>query len=280
MPYSSPFCITADDFGMDPGLDEGILEGIAAGGIGNVSIWTHTPNLTDLPERTLDLLSRVCIGLHWNLFPLTMDINRPGEAIEAIRSAFPDTKSLEKARLVWNFAFEALERQGLHPAFINGHQHVHLFPGWVKPVCQWAVSNGMRCMRRPRELGTGGFIAKMRRPALLVLEILGTLSARIGRRFPLTWIPALCRWGRAFTFDEVLADFEGQPGSTTGNAIELMTHPGRPTSAYLCETRSPSDHLGQLAQVCRSDLHDLLARHGFASARLDGNPLVHYRKIP
>ncbi|MBF0499650.1 MAG: ChbG/HpnK family deacetylase [Candidatus Riflebacteria bacterium] len=262
--------ITADDFGMDPGIDDGILEGIQAGGIGNVSIWTAYPHLNAIPEAIRSVLTRACTGIHWSLFPPEIDINRPLDWASALSLAFPDRRRMDAERTTWDAAFDALDRQGVRPAFINGHQHVHLFPGWVKAVCSWAVMRGITVMRRPVEVGSGGFFAKVRRPALMVLESLGSLAVRLARRFPLIWVPTLCRWGRSFTFEAV---FDGLSETSPDIKIELMTHPGRPSDRYLRETRSPSDHLGQLTQVCRHDLPAIIARHGFRLARLDGRPL-------
>ena len=270
-PSRIPLFVTADDFAMDPGIDSGILEGIAAGGITGVAIWVAAAPYRFSAEQR-HLLSQVDVGLHWGAFPIDADINRPGEW-PRLRSLFrPSTAEVTAARQAWDRAADSLTGLGLRPTFINGHQHVHLFPGWVVPFTRWAEGRGMRVMRRPLEIGLSPWEYFRKRPAMAVLTVLGWYASRRGRRFSGTWVPAICRWGQEFAWETALAEL---PRAT---ATEIVLHPGRPTPEFLRITRMPGDHNGQLAQLLRPYLPRLLADTPFVLARFSGAKTISSRR--
>lgn len=265
-----PLFVTADDFAMDPGIDAGILEGIAAGGITNVSIWVDSAPYAFTAEQR-HLLARTGVGLHWGAFPLEVDINRPADWHWIRHLLAPTASEVTAAEHAWDRAAKSLAEQGLPPTFINGHQHVHLFPGWVTPISRWAARRGMRVMRRPLEVGLPLSGLAKRRPAMAVLSSLGWFASRRGRRFPGRWVPAVCRWGHDFVWEEALSELGGFAGTASPIerqcGVEVVLHPGRPTVEYRKRTGIPGDHEGQLAQLVRPDLKDLLSESPFALAR-------------
>ena len=139
---SFAFKLCADDFGLTLGVSAGILEAM---GRGRVSATSAMTNMPDWPRAAQDFTgSGVAgeLGLHFNLTqgrPLTpMPSFAPkGEfpslnavMIGAILGRLPEQEIRAELRAQLD-AFE--QAAGLAPDFIDGHQHVHGFPG----VCDW-----------------------------------------------------------------------------------------------------------------------------------------------
>jgi predicted glycoside hydrolase/deacetylase ChbG (UPF0249 family) len=166
--------LCADDYGIAPGVSSAIRDLIARGRLNATSVMSLSPNFTHAEADSLSQLAadghRVAIGLHVTLTqpfqPLTSDY-RPVR-----RGAFPSLGATLGAAMVRRLdrvalsaeieaQFEAFVKAfGRLPDFVDGHQHVHLFPtvreaflaaagrlapeAWVRQ-CGWAA--------RPERLG-------------------------------------------------------------------------------------------------------------------------------
>ncbi|MBF0546853.1 MAG: ChbG/HpnK family deacetylase [Candidatus Riflebacteria bacterium] len=250
---------TADDFGMDSGIDDGIIKCVETGSVKNVSICFENPDSALDPKR-FEVLKSVSIGLHFNLFPPDVDINRPKDWNYTRFLFFPNPEMIREKMDLLDSAFSKLAEKGLICHFINGHQHIHLFPGWVKPLSKWALRHQIGTMRKPSELGKNSLSRKIRRPALFVMEFLGFLGERISRKYDLEWIPAICRWGGNFPWENLLSDLS----DVSENKIEVVLHPGFPTVDYMKKTFSPIDYPAQMKQLVDKNLIFKTQRAGFS----------------
>src|SRR5215471_5157876 len=134
--------LCADDYGISPSVNAAIRDLVVRGRINATSVMVVTPSFHGAEAQALQALNskaqRVAIGLH-----LTLSApHRPlSEGFRPLRhGAFPplgilltqaclglltpDTLTAEIARQIRAF----VEHFGRPPDFIDGHQHVQLFP--------------------------------------------------------------------------------------------------------------------------------------------------------
>jgi len=179
--------LCADDYGMAPGINEAIRRLIARGRLNATSVMVGGPSFTGEAIDALDTLNsgetRALIGLHVTLTAPFTPVSEQFHPLRARR--FPPlnemirraaTRRLSPERLTIEIGSQLrlfLEAFGRLPDFIDGHQHVHLFPqirdALLKVVNEAAASAWVRQCGRPR-----GARALHDRKALL----LDMLSAR------------------------------------------------------------------------------------------------------
>lgn len=147
----TPIRITADDYGLDPEVNRGIEDLALAGAVQAVSIMAHRgAHLDTLPRLQA---SGVRLGVH-----LVLVEERPllgeGPLPPGFRSLF--LRLLRRPALAGDLVLEAraqvdrLRAEGLALAFINSHQHVHLFPPLWRALRPWLATWGLevRAARR------------------------------------------------------------------------------------------------------------------------------------
>jgi predicted glycoside hydrolase/deacetylase ChbG (UPF0249 family) len=136
----SPFrnvVLCADDFGLSDGVSRGIAELAQMGRLSATGAMTNMPGWKRNVAALLPLKERIGIGLHLNLttgMPLGhMPRLAPRGAFpalneilgRALRGALPQEEVTQEI----NRQLDAFEESfGKAPAFIDGHQHVHVLP--------------------------------------------------------------------------------------------------------------------------------------------------------
>ena len=141
MSRSSPrplaFALVADDFGLSPGVSRAILDLLAAERLSGAGAMTNRPFWREGAHDFAAFKDRADLGLHLNLTagaPLgSMPRLAPqGELPSAqilLQKGFDRQASAEiEAEFVRQIEAFA-ERIGQLPAFIDGHQHIHVLPG-------------------------------------------------------------------------------------------------------------------------------------------------------
>jgi len=120
--------LCADDFSLNPAINAGILSLLNAGRLSAVSCMTQSPTWPADAKQLAPWKTRVDIGLHFNLthtFPESYSNSLPVLMLQSQlrlldRTAIRDSFCRQLDR------FE--QAMGSAPDFIDGHQHVHLFP--------------------------------------------------------------------------------------------------------------------------------------------------------
>ena len=136
----SSFCnviLCADDYGLSDGVSRGIAELAEMGRLSATGAMTNLPGWRRAAPRLRPLKGRIGVGLHLNLTTGTPVGEMPSLAPtgqfpvlkEILARAFKG--QLAKAEIAREIArqldtFE--EAHGEAPAFIDGHQHVHVLP--------------------------------------------------------------------------------------------------------------------------------------------------------
>ena len=194
--------LCADDYGISRSVNRAIRELILRGRLNATSVMTAAPHFDAAEAEALDTLNsgktRAALGLHVTLTepfkPLSEDF-RPlnhGHFLtlnKMMRAAM--TRRLDPARLVIEIATQVeafVTAFGRPPDFLDGHQHVHLFPqirdAVLKVAAVAAPRAWIRQSGRPRAAGR----RKSRKE--LVLDVLSLGFRRKARRLGIAVNPA------------------------------------------------------------------------------------------
>jgi chitin disaccharide deacetylase len=164
--------LCADDFGLADGVSRGIVELAEMGRLSATGAMTNMPGWRRAAGGLGTLRDRISVGLHLNLTtgsPLSpMPGLAPSGAFPALKELLP--KAL-KRQLPASEIAEEIGRQidsfeeafGETPAFVDGHQHVHVLPV-IRPALVQALTSrgyaGRVWLRDPSDKAT----AILRRP--------------------------------------------------------------------------------------------------------------------
>jgi len=226
----------ADDLGVSAGIDDGIALAARAGNVKEASLCVTVAGAEHgvATARALGLGT----GLHLSL-TLGRALTGP---LRGLTDAYGRFRSLRRVLLACMFGAidrDAIAREveaqlqrlcdlGIAPTHLNGHHHVHVFPGVRDVAFAVAARHGVRWTRLPDEL-----------PLVRPLPAAAWLLARMARRAR----PATERHGlRSLPFvgiaTEARTDFGDRsrriaarlgPGGVA--ACEWMVHPRRPDPA-------------------------------------------------
>jgi len=164
--------LCADDFGLADGVSRGIVELAEAGRLSATGAMTNMPGWRRAAPGLIPVRDRIAVGLHLNLTtgsPLgPMAELAPAGRFPPLKDMLP--KALKRQLPVAEIAGE-IGRQidafeevfGEAPAFVDGHQHVHVLPV-IRPALIDALTArglaGRVWLRDPSD----GIAAILRRP--------------------------------------------------------------------------------------------------------------------
>jgi predicted glycoside hydrolase/deacetylase ChbG (UPF0249 family) len=230
--------LCADDYGISRSVNAAIRELILRDRINATSVMTAAPHLVDGGEAdALEILNsgekRAALGLHVTLTapfkPLSTDYTpvRGGSfppLNEMMRLAM--ARRLQSERLVIEVATQLrafADVFGHLPDFIDGHQHVHLFPQ-VRDVVLKVVAEAAPTAW-VRQCGRARSARGLRNSKALVLDILSQAFRRKARRLGIATNPAFAgayNFNGKADFARVFSRFLA--GMPDGGLV--MCHPG------------------------------------------------------
>lgn len=156
--------INADDLGADLARNDGIFEAIAAGVVTGASIIANGPAFDDAVRRAKALTGgRVAFGVHVNLSegrPLSSglrvlvgpdDVFLGKEAARRVLARGDDPALAGEALVEIAAQVEAVLRAGLAVRHLDGHQHLHVYPGAIDAVVEVARRFEIPWVRVPEE---------------------------------------------------------------------------------------------------------------------------------
>lgn len=130
--------LCADDYGQSAAVSEGILQLVELGRLSATSCMSEGDFWNDPRNRLPEFRDRIDIGLHFNLthaFPAqSADAQPLPSVLRAALSHRIDKTAIATALNRQLERFEAV--MGQAPDFVDGHQHVHVFPGIRSVVLQ------------------------------------------------------------------------------------------------------------------------------------------------
>jgi len=144
----------ADDWGLSPAVNEAVLELAGQGLVASVSVMVNLPYWQQGLGRLLEL--GVPLELHWNF-----TLGRPvlGGAVPSLTDAaghFYPLGTLLRRALLGQLRFSQLEAEasaqlgyleGYGIRRVNGHQHLHLVPGFSSVLAKVARKHGIQEVR-------------------------------------------------------------------------------------------------------------------------------------
>jgi predicted glycoside hydrolase/deacetylase ChbG (UPF0249 family) len=194
--------LCADDYGLSPSVNVGIRELIARGRLNATSVMVAAPHLGDDEAPELAALNarekRAAIGLHVTLTgpfkPMSSGFAplRDGKFLpvaELLRASI--ARRLQPERLAIEIAAQLrafIDIFGHAPDFLDGHQHVQLFPqvrdAFLKVAAEGAPNAWVR------QCGRANSLRRLHDRKGLVLDILSVRFRRKARRLGLATNPA------------------------------------------------------------------------------------------
>jgi chitin disaccharide deacetylase len=129
---SRSIVLCADDFGMSAGINQAILDLLSRGRLSATSCMTTLPEWRAGAADLASFRSRAAVGLHLNL--TEGEGGRPlGEAMLAsLFRRFPSHELVDRV----DRQLDAFENAfGTPPDFVDGHQHVQMFPQVRDVLC-------------------------------------------------------------------------------------------------------------------------------------------------
>ena len=230
--------LCADDYGISPGVNRAIRDLIENGRLNATSVMVVGPAIgrdeVNALKAAAETNPRCAVGLHVTLTapfrPLTMHF-RPIEG----GLFLPHTKLLRRG-LTGRFDSELIHTEvtvqltafvdlfGRPPDFVDGHQHVQLYPG-VRAAFLAAVKTGapeawIRQCGRDRP-----WVQRLDSPKALVLDALSAQFRKRATRANLSFNPAFAGaydFSKAADFGALMRQFlQGMP-----EAGVVMCHPG------------------------------------------------------
>lgn len=203
-----PIVFCADDLGMGPDADEGIVRAVGTGLVREVSLCVTGPH-TEASLRRVTALG-ASIGLHLSLTfgrALTGPIvgltdargrfHGLGRVLARARFADP-----ERLRAEVRAQLERLRQLGVEPTHLNGHHHVHVFPGVRDAVLGARSALYLRVPASAGRSARGLFLSALgrsfrRRAGGLGAELLTLACVGLDRRSPsriLESVPGALEW--------------------------------------------------------------------------------------
>ncbi len=182
--------VNADDYNVDVERNRGILKAVRDGIVTSVTLVANT----NWDERTLSELKETLagrVGIHLNLsfgVPLTKSektlTDGKGQFLgkqKVWRRALLRRINLLEVEKEFTEQINYLFRQGVHPDHLDGHNHIHVFPGIAAVVARLANQFGIDKIRLPSE-SFSGWKQQVRRNGLKK-HFLGFLSGRARQVF-------------------------------------------------------------------------------------------------
>ncbi|MGH6664246.1 MAG: ChbG/HpnK family deacetylase [Pseudolabrys sp.] len=229
--------LCADDYGISPAVNSAIRELILRGRLNATSVMTAAPHLDANEATALGKLNsgekRVAIGLHVTLtapFKALSDGFAP-----LLDSQFLPLKTVMRLVTLRRLKVGLLAREvtaqveafvaafGRTPDFIDGHQHVHLFPQVRDAVLQ--VTTEMAPHAWVRQCGRAPSARRLKGRKELLIDILSVGFRRKARRLGVATNPA---FAGAYNFDGKPAFAAIFPRFLAGlpDGGLIMCHPG------------------------------------------------------
>jgi chitin disaccharide deacetylase len=272
--------LCADDYGISPGVNAAIRELILRGRINATSVMVAAPHFNGDQVAALDTLNsgerRTAIGLHVTLTapfkPISADFIplRNGQFLplnEMLRTAI--ARRLQPERLVIEIATQLrnfLDAFGRPPDFLDGHQHVHLFPQVRDAFLKVASEGAPRAW--VRQCGRARGARRLHDRKALTLDLLSLGFRGKAKRLGVTVNPAFAgtyTFNAKAKFDKIFPRFLS--GLPDGGLI--MCHPGIVDSELEALDSLTTLREQEFSFFSSDAFPKVLAEHGIALAQAD-----------
>ena len=126
-PRMKNLILCADDYALSPMIDEGIRVLVTANRLSAVSCITNSPHWPKASEKLKSLSAEIQVGLHFNLTATFETASYP--LWKLIRDCLLSRLDEKQYTYELHRQLELFEYfWGKKPDFVDGHQHIHIFP--------------------------------------------------------------------------------------------------------------------------------------------------------
>jgi hopanoid biosynthesis associated protein HpnK len=236
MTTSTRLIVHADDFGLAEAVNAGIIEAHDRGIVTSVSLMATGPAF-DHAVALARSRPKLDVGVHLVLTehrPLTgasvpslVDAagRFPLHATHLARKRLGGAISLAEVRTELDAQIRRVREAGVAVSHLDGHQHVHVFPGVAKIVAELAAAHGIRAVRYPAESVKSYMLRDPRYLKRVVEQVALALACANSPLKGLRRCDEFVGFYFGGRLDEanlarVLA------GLPAGRTVELMCHPG------------------------------------------------------
>jgi len=239
--------VNADDLGLSPGVNDGIFQAADIGCVRSATALTGAP-FFEQGLAKIKGLDKVGVGIHLNLTGVWDAQSKttkscffrgtPGPLLTACIRGKADLDFVENSL---RQQIEAFLRTKQIPTHIDGHHHIHVFPGIAELVARLAKEYGIRKARLPID-GWASF-----RPCSGALVKRLAVSWMSYKAAPLFKAQGILTSDRFFGFGLMgRKDYDNRfinlLHHLDDGTTEIMTHPGlKEDQAYLLDSLS-SEH--------------------------------------
>ena len=174
--------INADDFGLSEGINRGIMEAFGAGVLRSTSIMVGMPAFPDAVRRAGSAGKALGIGLHFTLTagrPLTrapsLVVPETGDFLSLpalVRRALLGRVNPREVADECAAQIARAREASLELTHLDGHHHVHIFPGIREAVRRVVHAERIPAIRRPRERLFAVPAWRRRLPERLLIRVL------------------------------------------------------------------------------------------------------------
>jgi predicted glycoside hydrolase/deacetylase ChbG (UPF0249 family) len=265
--------LCADDFGLAGGVSRGIVELAEMGRLSATGAMTNMPTWRRAVRNLMPLRGRIAVGLHLNLTagsPLgAMPRLAPSGAFPALKDLLPKAlkRQLPNIEIAEEIGrqIEAFEEAfGDAPAFVDGHQHVHVLPG-IRPALIRALTArgyaGRVWLRDPSDRATAILRRPIGRSKALIVKSLARGFARSAHAAGFRtnegfsgFAPLDLSVPAARVFEEAF--------SKLGTYPLVMCHPGYVDDELRALDPALESRVEELNYLKSASFHDLLEERG------------------
>jgi predicted glycoside hydrolase/deacetylase ChbG (UPF0249 family) len=277
LPDARTLVVNADDLGLHADIDRGIEAAHREGIVTSASISAVGASF----EQAVELCGRnpgLDIGVHLTLVgerPLTDAsalgglVTGDGRFVDShpalVARALTTRLKPEAVRRELEAQIERVQRAGLRPSHLDGHQHVHLLPAVWPVVVELAHRHRIRWVRvpsfSPLSSGSPGPLGLVMRLGLNALQ--RVRRAALGGLRSADVTPALGQSGHLDP-DGIARALSRVP---RGAIAELVTHPGVTTAELQGRYDWGYDWSAETAALQSPELRRVIEREGFALRR-------------
>ncbi len=273
--------LCADDYGLSPGVNAAIRELISRRRINATSVMVAAPHFGSDEAATLDTLNsgekRAALGLH---VTLTGPFKPTSEGFAPLRDGqFPPLNDMLRAAMARRLQTELLvieianqvrifiDAFGRPPDFLDGHQHVHLFPQVRDAFLKVAGENAPEAW--VRQCGRARPMRRLHDRKALTLDILSVAFRRKAAQLGIAFNPA---FAGTYSFSAKAKFPKLFPRLLSGLPAGglVMCHPGFVDAELRALDSLTTLREHEFAFFSSEDFPKALAEHGVALARPTG----------
>jgi len=203
--------VNADDFGLSELTNKGIVDCFRQGIVTSTSIMANGKSFEHAAKLAKEF--ELDVGIHLSLNP------------EDVTKAILHRLNLKKVEKTFRNQIKKVKKAGIKPTHLDGHKHIHIFPGITEITIKLAKENRINRVRLP--LNTNVNLSLFFSIQGLKLMLLSHYARKAKKKFQKSNI----KWPEKFygmleTNRLSIENLKKILTNIQGNTAEIMCHPG------------------------------------------------------